>query len=305
MNKKILLTGASGFVGQQLYSTNPTQFRCVIRRADSSDYIDSYQVNEINSKTDWVDAFEGVDTIIHLAGLAHSNAYLNDEYQEVNFLGSLRLAQQASLSGVKRFVFVSSIGVNGTSTSDKPFSITSKVNPHNAYAKSKYDAEEGLKKIVQKTTMGLVIVRPTLVYGLNAPGNFGLLIKLVQKLPFLPFGLANNKRDFIAVQNLADLLITCASHPRAVGQTFLASDGKSVSIKQLTNGIAKGMRKPLLQLPIPVSLMRFVAKCVGKSGMVEQLVGNLEVDSTNLNDLLDWQPPYTMEQAMSYFNESI
>tara|TARA_R110002051_G_scaffold299550_1_gene366722 strand:+ start:951 stop:1868 length:918 start_codon:yes stop_codon:yes gene_type:complete len=303
MNNNILLTGASGFVGQQLYNINPTQFRCVIRCADSSDYIDTYQVNGINSNTDWADAFDGIDSIIHLAGLAHSHTFQKEDYREVNFLGTLRLAQHASLSGVKRFVFVSSIGVNGTSTLDKPFSITSKANPHNAYAKSKYDAEVGLKKIADETGLEVVIVRPTLVYGPNAPGNFGSLTKLVKKLPFLPFGLTNNKRDFIAVQNLADLLITCAKHPNAAGNTFLASDGETVSIKELTNAIAKGIGKRLFQLPVPVCLMRFAGKLLFKSAMIEQLVGNLEVDSSNLKEVLDWVPPYTMEESMAFLKQ--
>ncbi|WP_413490535.1 NAD-dependent epimerase/dehydratase family protein [Shewanella baltica] len=304
MNKKILLTGASGFIGQQLYDINPNQFRCVVRRTDSLDYIDSYQVSRINSNTDWADAFDGVDSIIHLAGLAHSHTFQNDDYREVNLLGTLRLAQQASLFGVKRFVFVSSIGVNGTSTLDKPFSITSKANPHNAYAKSKYDAEEGLKKLAQDSGMELAIVRPTLVYGANAPGNFGMLTKLITKLPILPFGLADNRRDFIAVQNLADLLVTCATHPDAAGHIFLASDGKAVSIKDFTNAIAEGLNKKVIQLPIPVPLMHFVSKWLGKSIMAEQLLGNLEVDSSSTKKVLGWTPPFTMEQAMQFLKES-
>ena len=303
MSEKILLTGASGFVGQQLYNINPTQFRCVIRSANSSDYIDTYQVNGVNSKTNWADAFDGVDSIIHLAGLAHSHTFQNDDYREVNFLGTLRLAQQASIAGVKRFVFVSSIGVNGSSTFDIPFSNSSNSNPHNAYAQSKLDAEIGLKKIAAETNMELVIVRPTLVYGPKAPGNFGFLVRLVSKLPCLPFGLINNKRDFISVHNLAELLITCAKHPNAAAHTFLASDGESVSIKDFTNCIAGGVGKNVIQLPIPVYLMRLCGKLLSKSAMVEQLVGNLEVDSSNLKQILDWTPPYTMKESMAFLKQ--
>lgn len=303
MNKKILLTGASGFVGKKLHSINPSLFRCVIRGGGEG-YVDTYKVNGINSKTDWTDSFLGVDCVIHLAGLTHSHANPNDDYRETNLLGTLFLAQQASISGVKRFVFVSSIGVNGTSTTHKPFTANVKEEPHNAYAQSKYEAELGLKKIAIETGLEVVIVRPTLVYGPRAPGNFGLLTKLVKKLPVLPFGHANNKRDFIAVQNLADLLITCAIHPNAAGHTFLASDMETVSIKQFTNAIADGLGKKVFQLPIPVSLMRLAGKLIGKSAMVEQLVGNLQVDSSNIKEVLDWTPPLTMKQAMATLRDS-
>lgn len=301
--ESVLLTGSSGFIGS--FVNKLLDYRCCIATRTfgpkSSNSRQLLMSNLIGSKTQSL--LDGTQVVIHLAGLAHSDTFQKEDYREVNFLGTLRLAQQASLSGVKRFVFVSSIGVNGTSTLDKPFSINSKVNPHNAYAKSKYDAEEGLKKIAQVSGMELVIVRPTLVYGPNAPGNFGSLTKLVKKLPFLPFGLTNNKRDFISVLNLADFLITCASHPNAAGHTFLASDCETVSIKEFTNAIAKGLNKSLIQLPIPTSLMQFTGKLLSKSAMVEQLIGNLEVDSSNLKEVLDWVPPYTMEESMAFLKQ--
>ncbi len=240
-----------------------------------------------------------MDSVIHLAGLAHSESYSRLDYKKVNVEGSLCLARAAANSGVKRFVFVSSIGVNGISTQSQPFSNDTPERPQNAYAESKYEAELGLKKISSETGLELVIVRPTLVYGQNAPGNFGMLTKLVKKLPLLPFGLANNRRDFIAVQNLADLLVTCAKHKSAAGQTFLASDGETVSTKDFTNAMAKGLGKNVIQLPIPVSLMRFTGRLTGKSRMIEQLFGNLEVDSSNIQQVLGWEPPLTMEQAMA------
>lgn len=303
MNDKVLLTGASGFIGRHLYSINPSKFRCVVREGGER-FSYAYKVNSINSKTDWTDSLLGIDSIIHLAGLAHSHSNPSDDYRETNLLGTLCLAQQASKSGVKRFVFVSSIGVNGNATLEKPFSIFDEPKPQNSYTSSKYDAEIGLKKIAAETGLEVVIVRPTLVYGLNAPGNFGLLTKFVKKVSVLPFGLANNKRDFIAVQNLADLLITCATHPNAAGHTFLASDMETVSIKQFTDAIADGLGKKVLQLPIPVSLMKLAGKLMGKSAMVEQLVGNLQVDSSNIKEVLDWTPPFTMKQAMATLCDS-
>ncbi|MPY01382.1 NAD-dependent epimerase/dehydratase family protein, partial [Salinivibrio sp. VYel4] len=266
-------------------------------------FSDKYTVDSIDGNTDWSGAFDGMDIVIHLAGLAH---VLNnkdkgslDEYREVNTCGTINLARQAAKSGVKRFIFVSSIGVNGPLTIDSPFTSDMKAKPHNLYAQSKYEAEIGLKRIAEKKGLELVIIRPTLVYGPNAPGNFGMLSKLVKKLPFLPFGLANNRRDFISVQNLADLLFTCATHPKAAGHTFLASDSETVSIKQFTNAIAKGLGKKTFQLPVPVALMRLAGKLVGKSDMIEQLYGNLEVDSSNIKEVLGWTPPYTMDQSMA------
>lgn len=300
----ILLTGSTGFVGKHITSTYNIH-RHIVRKQELFEYKSIFLVDSINSSTDWNMAFDDIDVVIHLAGLAHSSHFSIEEYENVNIEGTIRLAIAAALSGVKRFVFVSSIGVNGTSTDSEPFSVKSTPNPHNAYAQSKYDAELGLQKISYETGLELVIVRPTLVYGPNAPGNFGLLTHLINRLPVLPFGLANNKRDFIAVQNLADLLITCATHPNAAGHTFLASDGETVSIKQFTNAIAEGLGKRAIQLPIPVSIMRNLGKVTGKSAIIEQLYGNLQVDSSNLKEVLDWAPPYTMQQAMATLGDPV
>tara|TARA_R110002033_G_C3892211_1_gene238944 strand:- start:607 stop:1521 length:915 start_codon:yes stop_codon:yes gene_type:complete len=301
---QVLLTGSSGFIGKELQKlTSHVTYRCVTRRLSKEVVSDNFSITNLDSKTNWDGAFDNINTIIHLGGLAHNKEYTFQEYNDINNLGTLHLAKMAASYGVKRFVFASSIGVNGSFTSHMPFSNTSEINPNNAYAQSKYDAEVGLKKIANETGLEVVIVRPTLVYGRNAPGNFGSLTKLVHKLPFLPFGFCDNRRDFIAVQNLADLLITCAEHQNAAGHTFLASDGETVSIKEFTDAIAKGLGKNLIQLPIPVGLMRFVGKLLGKSAMIEQLVGNLEVDSSNLKEVLGWVPPYTMEESMAFLKQ--
>ncbi|MUJ37258.1 NAD-dependent epimerase/dehydratase family protein [Aliivibrio fischeri] len=292
----ILLTGATGFIGHYV-SQKKLQIKYAVRDNDTS-LTNSFVIKALDSKTNWQGAFNQIDSIIHLAGLAHSHSFTNDDYQSVNVDGTLHLAREAAIAGVKRFVFVSSIGVNGTTTQQVPFSVDSEPKPHNAYAQSKYDAEIGLKKIADETGLEVVIVRPTLVYGPAAPGNFGALTRLVNKVPVLPFGLVSNKRDFISVQNLADLLVTCVNHPNAAGHTFLASDGKAVSIKDFSNAIAKGLNKQLIQLPVPVWCMRLAGKLVGKSIMVEQLVGDLEVDSSNAQEVLGWLPPYTMQESM-------
>lgn len=301
----ILLTGASGFIGNHLINSGSI-YSAVVRSDIATSHLPISRIHKIealDSFTNWDGAFNNIDVVIHLAGLAHSPYSNSSDYCRVNYDGTLHLAREASRAQVKRFVFVSSIGVNGSSTNELSFSTSSVVNPHSAYAQSKYDAEVGLKKIAEETGLEVVIVRPTLVYGPNAPGNFGALTRLVNKVPLLPFGLAKNKLDFISVQNLADLLMTCAKHPNAGGHTFLASESETVSINEFTNAIAKGLVTKLIQLPVPVSLMLFAGKLLGKTSLVEQLIGNLEVDSTNLKKVLDWTPPYTMEESMAFLKK--
>ncbi|WP_264404144.1 NAD-dependent epimerase/dehydratase family protein [Vibrio owensii] len=294
----LLVTGATGFVGQKLTQLNQN-FRCVIRAGEHHSFADSYTVPTIDASTDWSNCFEGVDAIIHLAGLAHNKSYTDAEYRAVNTDGTLRLALKAAEAGVKRLVFVSSIGVNGANSHDSVFLPSDVANPHNSYAQSKHEAELGLWDISKQTGLEVVIVRPTLVYGPNAPGNFGMLTKLVNSIPFLPFGLANNRRDFISVNNLVDLLIVCAKHKNAPGNIFLASENNSVSIRDFVNAIASGQGRNVFQIPIPIGLMRFAGLVTGKSTMIEQLFGNLEVDSSNLKDILNWTPPYSMKDSMA------
>ncbi|MGL6002506.1 MAG: NAD-dependent epimerase/dehydratase family protein [Plesiomonas sp.] len=295
---KVLLSGASGFIGGFLHKAIPNECRCVVRRGSNNPIVhDSFEIdNSLDVNTVWDGAFDDIDVVVHLAGIAHNRK--NEDILRVNTEGTLHFAREAARLGVKRFVFVSSIGVNGTSTTDKPFTCNMIAAPHNTYAQSKYEAELGLKKVSKETGLEVVIVRPTLVYGPNAPGNFGMLAKLIKKLPVLPFGLASNRRDFISVQNLVDLLIVCATHPNANGHTFLASDGETVSIKEFTNSIADGLGRKLIQLPIPIQLMQLIGKLVGKSVMIEQLLGNLEVDSSNAFEILGWVPPLTIKEAM-------
>ncbi|GIB36943.1 3-beta hydroxysteroid dehydrogenase/isomerase family protein [Vibrio cholerae] len=294
-----LLTGASGFIGSELLKRQDISFRIVTRNPPPHDGLEYFFTESIDSFTDWTGAFEGVTSVLHLAGLAHSTCQSATAFDEINFRGTTRLAEEARRQGVKRFVFVSSIGVNGMATKDQPFTQDSVEEPHNLYTQSKYKAEVGLKKIEKEMGLEVVIVRPTLVYGSGAPGNFGMLTKLVKSLPILPFGLANNRRDFISVQNLADLLVTCVNHPEAGGHTFLASENHTVSIKEFTNAIAEGLGTNVIQLPIPVGLMRLAGQLSGKSTLIEQLFGNLEVSSSNIQEVLGWTPPFTMKQAMA------
>ncbi|HAS6160760.1 NAD-dependent epimerase/dehydratase family protein [Vibrio vulnificus] len=303
---KLFATGCNGFVGSHFLNKGKYGFDiyCAVRKY--VDYIDltRQSILDLESPQGWAEALEGSDVVVHMAAIAHYKYTNEKQISEINTKSVIRFASEAVKAGVKRFVFVSSIGVNGTSTQAEPFTLDSEPSPHNDYARSKYDAEIGLKKIAKETGLEVVIVRPTLVYGPDAPGNFGMLTKLIKRLPVLPFGFATNRRDFISVQNLADLLVTCATHPNAAGHTFLASDGETVSIKEFTNAIAKGLDKKIFQLPVPVTLMRLAGKLTGKSAMIEQLYGNLEVDSSHIKEVLGWTPPFTMEQSMAFLKHT-
>ncbi len=300
--KKVLVTGATGFIGSN-FIQNYSNTKVVVRGDNKRFTPDSFHIDSFDSRTDWTNAFDGVDGIVHLGGLAHAKTFSESDYQRVNVEGTLNLATQAAKAGVSRFIFVSSIGVNGPHTFNSPFNPCDPSKPVNDYSRSKYQAEQGLKAIAKKTSLELVIIRPTLVYGKNAPGNFGALVKLIDRLPVLPFGLANNKRSFISVQNLVDILIACVNNPNASGHTFLASDLETVSIKAFTNEIGRGLGKRVVQVPIPVSLMRFVGRITGKSVVIEQLYGDLEVDSSNLIEVLGWVPPFTMQDSMNSLND--
>ncbi|NGZ15707.1 NAD-dependent epimerase/dehydratase family protein [Vibrio aestuarianus] len=300
----ILLTGSSGFVGSH-FSSDTSIKRIVVRENDNCDHweCEQYTISALNGQTDWSGAFSDIGAIIHLAALAHSRTFTSDDYQQVNVDGALHLAREAALAGVKRFVFVSSIGVHGPNTFKEPFTPTSPLVPDNDYTRSKLSAEQGLKTIAKETGLEVVIVRPTLVYGADAPGNFGLLSKLIARVPFLPFGSIKNKRDFISAQNLADLLLRCATHSNASGHVFLASEGQTVSVGEFTNQIARGLNRKIIQFPVPAGLFRLAGRLTGKTQLVEQLVGNLHVDNSNLKQQLNWIPPYSMEEVMSQLNK--
>lgn len=294
----ILVTGASGFVGRHVIKIAGSFSKALYRNVSSGDGQPFESVESFDETTDFSAALEGIDVIVHLAGIAHAPLTPESEYLQVNVDGTLNLARQATDAGVKRFVFVSTIGVNGAVTSNAPFTVDDEPCPVNHYTRSKYEAEKRLRILAENTGLELVIVRPTLVYGANAAGNFGQLCSLVSRVPILPFGLAENRKSFISVENLADLLIVCANHPNAPGHTFLASEQNPLSIKEFTNEIAEGLGKKLLQVPVPLWGMRLLGKVIRKEAIIEQLFGDLEVDPTDTYKILGWTPKFTMKQTM-------
>jgi nucleoside-diphosphate-sugar epimerase len=265
----VLITGANGFIGSHLIENLSCNYKVVgqVRKIvdPALNPVPLFEL-DVNGRSNWDDALTGITVVIHLAGIAHNKSNDVRYMHEVNVKGTVNLARQAALNGVKRFVFISSIGVFGNPTA-VPFNETSTLSPHSYSAQLKLDAEMELLKI--GTDMEVVIIRPVLVYGKGAPGNFGKLVQLVQKTPLLPFALCHNKRSFISVDNLVDFISTCIEHPKAKNEVFCISDGVDVSITEFTNGIAKGLRKNLIQLPIPVFIFKLLGVITGKAEQID------------------------------------
>lgn len=297
---KVLITGSEGFIGRHL-SSEVSARHSVIRhgRKQINSYVTgSYFQMEVNSQSEWRECLSGVDVVIHLAGLAHSKDSKQVSVDEINVKGTLRLAEQALAEGVNRFIFISTIGVLGNKTTF-PFNEKSPEIPHSEYASSKLRAEKELLDLARKTNLEVVIIRPVLVYGDMAPGNFSKLKSLIKKSPILPFGLVNNNRSFISVDNLVSFIQLCVDHPKAKNEVFCISDGVDVSIKEFTNLIAASLSKKVIQLPVPLWLMKYTGRLLSKKDMVEQLVGDLQVDVSKAKRLLGWTPLETMQQAMN------
>ena len=308
MTQRVLVTGGQGFVGKALAfdaSSKGFNVRVSTRQAVNISHsnFELSQVTDIGLTTDWSAALQDVDSLVHCAGRAHvmKDAVADPlaAFRTVNFDGTLNLAQQAVKAGVKRFLFISSIGVNGSRNSaGKPFFETSEPNPHNAYALSKWEAEQGLLQIAAKTGLEVVIIRPPLVYGRNAPGNFGSLMRAVQRGWPLPLGAVHNQRSLVALDNLVDFIVTCITHPRAANQTFLVSDGQDLSTTELVRGMAQAAGVPARLLPVPVWALQAGATFLGKGESVQRLCGNLKVDISKARSLLGWIPLVTVEEGL-------
>lgn len=302
---KVLLTGSTGFIGSKLnYELNSRGYDTVsaVRKKTQQMNESHIAVGELHGNTNFLAALSGVHTVIHLAAKAHiKEDHLTNsaaEFAKCNTDATIALAEQAISSGAKRFIFISSIGVNG-SENTQPFTCDDAPNPTEAYAVSKHHAEIKLRQLAKDTGLEVVIIRPPLVYGKGAPGNFGKLVKLAEKNLPLPLGAINNHRSFVAVDNLIDLIITCIEHPNAADKTFLVSDDESIStsnlLKQLT--LAAG-KKPLL-LPVPVVFLRFIAGCAGKKDHIDKLANSLTVDIEFTKKTLDWMPPVALKDGLS------
>ena len=304
----LLVTGGNGFVGRALCSAltqlghNVTS---TVRRRESAaiGQIRRVAVGEINEQTAWTTALADANIVIHLAARVH---VMHDtavdslaEFRKVNVAGTEHLARSAAASGVKRLVYVSSIKVNGEETPGRQiYSERDIPAPKDSYGISKWEAEQVLHRIAEETGLEVVIVRPPLVYGVGVKGNFAKMLRVVSRGIPLPLASVHNQRDLVYVGNLVDALITCATHPAAAGQTYLVSDGESVSTPELLRYLAEAMGLPSRVFPFPPALLNVVGNMAGKSMQVERLLGSLRVDSSKIRRELNWNPPYTLQQGL-------
>ncbi len=297
------MTGASGFIGSAVVGQLLLQ-ECAVRalgRTPPKVAMEFFK-GAIDDSLLAQRALAGVDCVVHLAGRAHRLRDTSHEplesFRAANCELAVTLARQAALAGVRRFIFISSIGVNGAITKGTPFTELSAPAPHSHYARSKYEAELALRVLAQETGLELVIIRPPLVYGPDAPGNFGNLVRWVSKGVPLPFGSIHNKRTLVSIDNLVDLIIRCIGHPAAVNQTFLAGDGEDMSTTELLRGVAGVLGRPVRLLPIPSGLLYLAAGMLGKRALAQSLLGSLQVDISKARELLGWEPPVSVKEGL-------
>ena len=299
-SKTILLTGATGFVGQKLVKTllqnSDLSLRIAVREMEENPTnLKIFRRMDLSSSTDWQEALKDCDLVIHTAARVHVMKDLAEDpleaFRKVNVEGTLNLARQAAHLGIKRFIFISSIKVNGEFTlKNQFFTANDSPNPSDPYAISKFEAEEGLKQLAASTDMEVVIIRPPLVYGFGVKGNFQRMMAMLEKGIPLPLSLVKNKRSFVSLENLVSLILKCIEHPKAANQTFLVSDGEDLSVPELLQKMGKTMNKSVYLFPIPPSLLNLGATLLGKKDVFQRLCGSMQLDISKTSALLDWQP---------------
>jgi len=303
---RCLITGTSGFIGGALVEKLRTERQFdLVTTSRSDDGVSSGGIPHfplvIAPDTDWAAALRSVDIVVHLAARAHvlkeGSADPSAVFRRVNTESTLNLARQAAKCGVRRFVFISSIGVNGV-RNDRPFRHDDVPAPQEPYAISKHESEVGLREIANETGMELVVVRPPLVHGAGAPGNFARLVGLVRKRVPLPLASVRNRRTLVALPNLLDLISVCARHPAAAGEVFLAGDNESLSTPDIIRAIASGLGIGPALFPFPVSILRGALALVGKEAPFDRLCGSLEVDISHARDVLGWSPVIGADEGL-------
>ena len=288
---KILVTGATGFVGRYLVNGLSKTDEVIACVREKSNLLPSSVQQIVGNNFFDIALSKDTDVIVHLAGIAHNKNNSVDEFKKINVDGTLELARKALQANVKRFIFISSIGVNGNSTHGKAFTEQDTPNPINDYTISKYQAEVALKELFKDTKTDLVIIRPPLIYAHDAPGNFSKLLMLIKLGQFLPFGCTHNQRSFIAIENLVSFITACIYHDTKINETFLIADDEVISTKQLIQCVSSGMGKSMILLPVPTKLLSTLADVTGKVGMFEQLYGNLQIDNRKAKKFFNWHPP--------------
>jgi nucleoside-diphosphate-sugar epimerase len=300
---KILITGANGFIGAHLcqeLSRRKIDFRATARNANENNYADFISC-DLETTESLNQLMDGCDIVVHLAGRAHVTSDDSQEkYRIANEFVTHQLANAAAQNGIARFVYISSIKVNGESSSTgRPIRSSDTPNPVDNYGRSKLAAEQVLQEICRVNNMEYVIIRPTLVYGKGVKANFSALISAVKRGIPLPIATVKNVRSMIGINNLADLIIATCTNPKAANQTFLASDGIDTSTPELVRFIAASLNRRSLIFPFPISILRLLAASFGKSSAIEKLTGSLSVDISHTTNTLDWRPPFSIDSEIA------
>lgn len=307
--RTVLVTGSTGFIGANLIRTLVETGRYRVRaaaRTEKACYpegVETVWIGDIGPDLDWSDALAGVDVVVHAAARIHvtkeEGANPLPVFRTVNVDGTKRLAEHAAAAGVRRFVFLSTIKVNGEYTVERPFQPEDVAAPQDAYAISKWTAEERLREIGMRTGLEVCIIRPPLVYGPGVKGNFRELMSLIERGVPLPFGAVRNRRSLTNVHNLCDLIVRCMEHPAAAGQTFLVSDGEDVSIAELVGRLGRAMGRPARLLPVPPFILRWGFSLLGRRADYDRLCGSLQVDIEGTCRRLDWLPPVSLDEGLA------
>lgn len=305
----ILVTGGNGFIGaailRRLKEDGRHGIRAAMRKTSpaSIQSVDIAAVGDIGLDTDWSLALRGVSILVHCAARVHvmseTAACPLDEFRRVNVQGTLNLARQAVGAGVRRFIFVSSIKVNGETTRlGHPFTAEDRPSPSDAYGVSKMEAERSLRDLLISSGMELVIIRPPLVYGPGVKANFARLVRAVDRGLPLPLGAIDNRRSLVSLENLVDLVVTAVEHPDAANQTFLVSDGEDMSTTQLIKKIGHALGKPPKLIPVPLILLKLAGGLIGRREAIQRLCGSLQVDIEKTRQVLGWNPPLSVDEGL-------
>lgn len=305
----VLVTGASGFIGDAVVRRLAGESKGVRAASrtlpgDLPGGVERIRVGDLDAATDWREALLGMDAVVHASARVHvMRESARDplaEFRRVNVEGTLALARAAAAAGARRFVFISSVKVNGERTEPgAPFTADDKPAPADAYGISKLEAERGLfDTIARDTALEVVVIRPVLVYGPGVKGNFLEMMRWLAKGVPLPLGAVRNRRSLVALDNLVDLIATCLGHPAAAGQVFLVSDGDDLSTPDLLRRTARALGRTAHLIPVPVAFLRGAASLAGRSDAVDRLCGSLQVDLTKTNTLLGWRPPIAVDEGL-------
>jgi nucleoside-diphosphate-sugar epimerase len=309
MKSAVLVTGATGFIGKALCQKLLAQqftVRATVRRMDDAAYLLGCQtvlIENVDGVTDWHSTLESIDSVVHLAARVHvmrdSAADSLTEFRNINVRGTLNLARQAAAAGVTRFIFISSIKVNGECTAlGRPYSADDPPAPVDPYGVSKREAEDGLRQLAVETGMEVVIIRPPLVYGPGVKANFLSMMRWLNRGIPLPLGVVHNRRSLVALGNLVNLIVTCIEHPAAANQIFLVSDGEDLSTTELLKRMGRMLGRPARLLPVSPWVLEAGAALLHKRAVLERLCGSLQVDITKTRKRLNWSPPLTVDDAL-------